>query len=320
VRLWSLHPRYLDARGLVALWREGLLAQAVLRGETKGYRHHPQLERFREHAAPLGALAEYLRAVEREAAQRGYAFAADKIDRARTRRPLRVARGQLDHEWRHLLAKLAVRDPRRHAELAPIERPSAHPSFRVVSGGVARWERSDVTPVVQRRRQRDRGRARSRRRRVTVGAGSAAIASADVDDYTARLPPVARAALHAVRKTVRAAAPHAHEVISYRMPALKGHGMLVYYAAFARHVGFYPPVRGDAKLTKALARYAGPKGNLRFPLDAPMPLALIARVVKLRARQDAQKAIALRAASRARRTPRARTRGTTRAPRRRRTA
>src|SRR6185503_16772001 len=84
VRLWSLHPEYLDARGLVALWREGLLAQAVLRGRTKGYLHHPQLERFRSRPSPTGAIAEYLRAVHEESVRRGYRFEARKIARART--------------------------------------------------------------------------------------------------------------------------------------------------------------------------------------------------------------------------------------------
>jgi len=79
VRLWSVHPKYLDARGLVALWREALLAQAVLRGGTKAYLHHPQLQRFRAQPSPLGAIADYLRGVHDEAIRRGYAFMARKI-------------------------------------------------------------------------------------------------------------------------------------------------------------------------------------------------------------------------------------------------
>jgi hypothetical protein len=141
MRLWSLHPQYLDAQGLVALWREALLAQAVLRGRTKGYVGHPQLWRFREHASPIGLIAGYLRAVRVEAARRGYSFAAHKVSRARTHERMTVGREQLLFEWRHLLAKLEKRDPKRYADLAAIERPRAHPLFRVVAGGVARWER-----------------------------------------------------------------------------------------------------------------------------------------------------------------------------------
>lgn len=142
MRLWSLHPRYLDARGLVALWREALLAQAVLRGRTRGYRHHPQLARFRAQASPRGAIAEFLRAVHAEAERRGYRFAAAKIGPARARGTIRVTRGQLAHEWTHLRSKLAVRDPERMARFAGVGRPRAHPMFRVVPGGVEVWEKS----------------------------------------------------------------------------------------------------------------------------------------------------------------------------------
>lgn len=142
MRLWSLHPKYLDAKGLVAVWREGLLAQVVLRGRTKGYARHPQLWRFREHASPVGSIADYLRVVRAEAARRGYSFAAGKVSRSRARERMSVSRGQLLFEWRHLLGKLKKRDPERHAELSGIRRPRAHPLFRVVVGGVARWERA----------------------------------------------------------------------------------------------------------------------------------------------------------------------------------
>jgi uncharacterized protein YdhG (YjbR/CyaY superfamily) len=89
---------------------------------------------------------------------------------------------------------------------------------------------------------------------------------------------------------IRAAAPEATELISYRMPAFKQGGILVYFAAFKRHIGLFPPVRGDAKLAKALAPYAGPKGNLKFSLDEPMPYALIKRIVRLRVKQCSAKA------------------------------
>src|SRR5690606_6579557 len=111
MRLWSVHPQYLDTRGLVALWREGLLAQAVLRGRTNGYRHHPQLQRFRAQPSPLGAIADYLRGVHAEATNRGYAFAVQKISPARASSVIAVTRGQLMHEWSHLMAKLAIREP-----------------------------------------------------------------------------------------------------------------------------------------------------------------------------------------------------------------
>jgi uncharacterized protein YdhG (YjbR/CyaY superfamily) len=108
----------------------------------------------------------------------------------------------------------------------------------------------------------------------------------DVDEYIAGFPPGVRAILRKIRRTVRAAAPAAEEIISYRMPALRQRGVLVYYAAFKKHIGLFPPISGDAKLEKAAARYAGEKGNLRFPLDEPIPYGLIKRLTQLRARQD----------------------------------
>ena len=142
MRLWSLHPKYLDARGLVALWREGLLARAVLRGKTRGYRKHPQLERFRKQRSPLGCIAAYLLAVRREALRRGYAFDAAGLRRTPVRTRLTVTRGQLDFEWRHLLAKLKRRDPGRYARLKAVQSPPApHPLLRIVPGWVEPWEK-----------------------------------------------------------------------------------------------------------------------------------------------------------------------------------
>jgi len=111
-------------------------------------------------------------------------------------------------------------------------------------------------------------------------------APTDVDTYIATFPSKVRTILRKIRRTVRAAAPTAHEIISYRMPALRQRGVLVYYAAFKSHIGLFPPIKGDAKLEKAAARYAGEKGNLRFPLDEPIPYGLIRRLTQLRARQD----------------------------------
>jgi Pyrimidine dimer DNA glycosylase len=140
MRLWSLHPAYLDARGLTALWREALLAQAVLRGRTRGYREHPQLRRFLDSPAPLAAMARYLREVQAEAVRRGYRFDARKIGRARQVEPLPVTRGQLQYELQHLSRKLKLRAPAWLAHLPSMRRPRPHPVFTVVRGGVAAWE------------------------------------------------------------------------------------------------------------------------------------------------------------------------------------
>ena len=141
MRLWSLHPKYLDTRGLVAAWREGLLAQAVLRGRTTGYRAHPQLVRFRRCPASVGAIATDLRGLHADSLVRGYRFDAAKINRARCSGHLPVTRGQLAYEWKQLLAKLAARDPERHRQLRTVERPRPHPLFRVVAGGREDWEK-----------------------------------------------------------------------------------------------------------------------------------------------------------------------------------
>jgi hypothetical protein len=150
LRIWSLHPKYLDSRGLVALWRETLLAQAVLLGKTKGYTHHPQLDRFRERNDPAGFVAPYLHFVHDEAVGRGYNFAAEKIERARSARRLSVERGQLDFEWQHLMRKLKVRDPARALALSHVRRPQPHPIFRVVPGKVAIWEKPRTLAKEQR--------------------------------------------------------------------------------------------------------------------------------------------------------------------------
>jgi len=146
MRLWTLHPKHLDARGLVALWREGLLARAVLRGKTAGYRHHPQLERFRAHRAPRAAINAYLGGVAEEAERRGYRFDRRRIGPAPRRRRivLTATRGQLAHEWRHLMRKLAHRAPALHRRWRG-ESPEPHPLFRLVRGGVAPWERVQRT-------------------------------------------------------------------------------------------------------------------------------------------------------------------------------
>jgi uncharacterized protein YdhG (YjbR/CyaY superfamily) len=107
-----------------------------------------------------------------------------------------------------------------------------------------------------------------------------------IDAYIAASPAAVQPILQRIREIVRAAAPEAKEIISYRMPAYRGHGIIVYFAAFKDHVGLFPPAQGDASLAEALAPYRGPKGNLRFPLKDPIPYPLIKRVVRLRAQQD----------------------------------
>jgi hypothetical protein len=141
MRLWSVHPRYLDPQGLVAVWREALLAKAVLRGATKGYRHHPQLERFRSHAAPGYAINAYLSAIHAEASARGYAFERTKVGPVRSIPAIRLTRGQLEYEWEHLLRKLSVRSPAQHRRWRSLQLPECHPLFRCRAGDIESWER-----------------------------------------------------------------------------------------------------------------------------------------------------------------------------------
>lgn len=116
----------------------------------------------------------------------------------------------------------------------------------------------------------------------------------DIDAYISQFSADVQVILDKVRATIRHAAPEAQETISYQMPAFKQHGILVYFAAWKQHIGLYPPISGDKALEKAVERYAGPKGNLQFPLDEPMPYNLIERIVKLRVKQDTEKAAAKR--------------------------
>lgn len=141
MRLWSLHPAHLDRQGLTALWREGLLARAVLSGRTRGYLNHPQLERFRDQPEPVVALDAYLAAAVDEATSRGYRYDRSKLGPARVLPPIEVSRGQLDFEWRHLMGKLARRSPAWHAAQQEHAAVRCHPCFVVVPGPVAAWER-----------------------------------------------------------------------------------------------------------------------------------------------------------------------------------
>lgn len=140
MRIWSIHPQHLDAKGLVALWRETLLAQKVLLGETKGYRNHPQLKRFKDHHDPLAAVGAYLQAVQLEAVRRGYNFDASKILRKGRTTGICVTDGQVAYELEHLKAKLKVRDIAAYARLVNEVRPSIHPLFALTEGGIEDWE------------------------------------------------------------------------------------------------------------------------------------------------------------------------------------
>ena len=143
MRLWSVHPRYLDRQALVACWRESLLAQSVLVSPGRGYSRHPQLQRFLEHARPVDAVAHYLTALLVEADERGYSFDRSKIvgDTAAAVDRIPVTGGQLDYEWLHLSRKLLVRSPLTAARWAGVVRPHPHPLFRLEEGPIAPWER-----------------------------------------------------------------------------------------------------------------------------------------------------------------------------------
>lgn len=141
MRLWSLHPSYLDAKGLVALWREALLAQAVLSGKTKGYLNHPQLIRFKECRDPLASLSTYLWAVAAEADKRNYCFDVTKIQSPLGRHKIRLTQGQLEFEMQHLLRKLERRDMPHFDLFQRVKDIKPHPIFTVLPGEIAVWER-----------------------------------------------------------------------------------------------------------------------------------------------------------------------------------
>jgi hypothetical protein len=149
MRLWSLHPSLLDPAGLVALWREGLLAQKVLLGQTKGYRFHPQLERFRATRNPVATIGTYLWAVVDEARARGYKFDASKISTKRREVSIPVTRGQLEFEYKHLKSKLRVRN-RAMFHLMSTAGFRPHPMLRVVAGVKEAWE---IVPRVRPQRR-----------------------------------------------------------------------------------------------------------------------------------------------------------------------
>jgi len=141
MRLWSIHPDYLDTKGLVACWREGLLARKVLRGETQGYRMHPQLERFKRQMDPVRMIDTYLLGVYEEAKKRGYRFNREKIGVGNAEEKIDITDGQLEYELLHLKEKLRERNREQYAKIASVEMPKPHPLFRVVKGEVEAWEK-----------------------------------------------------------------------------------------------------------------------------------------------------------------------------------
>lgn len=141
MRLWTFHPKYLDSKGLVALWREALLAQAILKGQTKAYARHPQLIRFRQSRTPIRGIAAYLRIVHAEGSRRGFKFDIDKIARGGHVECMVVMRGQIKYEWDHFMAKLLKRDIQRFIHLKSVRKIDSHPLFNIIKGGVEDWEK-----------------------------------------------------------------------------------------------------------------------------------------------------------------------------------
>jgi hypothetical protein len=141
MRLWSIHPKYLDSKGLVALWRETLLAQKCLAGQTKGYYNHPQLNRFKETPDSMASIGTYLTGIAKEADQRKYNFDTSKIISYDLNIQMTVTKGQLEYEWQHFLKKIYIRDQARHDLLRNIKIPDAHSIFKVVLGDTEDWEK-----------------------------------------------------------------------------------------------------------------------------------------------------------------------------------
>jgi len=140
MRIWSLHPKYLDSKGLVALWRETLLAKHVLEGKTKGYKNHPQLNRFKKAKYPLDLINQYLSEVYYEAISRNYNFDKRKINWTFRKGNLLVTTGQVIYEVEHLLIKLKVRDQIKYKELKSKSTFDIHPIFKLVDGEIEEWE------------------------------------------------------------------------------------------------------------------------------------------------------------------------------------
>jgi hypothetical protein len=140
VRIWSIHPKYLDAKGLVALWRETLLAKHVLLGNTNGYKNHPQLIRFKNRKDPVSSINQYLSEVYKEALIRGYNFDKNKIDWGFKKIKCSVIKGQFDYELKHLLKKLKMRDKKKYKEINLLKKFDPNPMFKIVAGEIENWE------------------------------------------------------------------------------------------------------------------------------------------------------------------------------------
>lgn len=140
MRIWSIHPRYLDAKGLVAVWRETLLAKHVLEGKTKGYKNHPQLNRFKKSNQPIDNINHYLSIIQKEATFRKYNFDNNKVNWKFKVEILTVTDGQLKYEFSHLLHKLKLRDPKKFKELRKLKAIKSHPLFKVIDGDIEDWE------------------------------------------------------------------------------------------------------------------------------------------------------------------------------------
>ena len=141
MRIWSIHPKYLDSKGLVALWREALLAKKVLEGKTKGYKNHPQLERFKNSKKPLDCINQFLSVVFIESVERKYKFNKEKIDWNFKRTILKVTSEQINYERNHLLNKLKTRDKLKYKMLIKEKIFQPNPLFKVVTGKIEHWEK-----------------------------------------------------------------------------------------------------------------------------------------------------------------------------------
>jgi hypothetical protein len=141
LRLWSIHPKYLDTKGIVALWREGLLARKVLLGRTKGYKNHPQLIRFKQTTDPVGYIDEYLNEVYKEACRRGYNFDRKKINPSGKIPHIKVNTGQIKYEFNHLKKKLKIRDNKVYEALLMVNKPVLNHVFIRRAGSIEPWEK-----------------------------------------------------------------------------------------------------------------------------------------------------------------------------------
>ncbi len=144
MRIWSIHPSYLDTKGLLAVWREGLLALKVLQGQTKGYTQHPQLLRFKQHPQPIVAITAYLHTVVDEAERRNFSFKREKLEARVLVAPITLTTGQLAYETKHLKTKLLARDLKRHQMYSENDCFEAHPLFKVIPGDIETWEKSVI--------------------------------------------------------------------------------------------------------------------------------------------------------------------------------